>query len=74
MQFSSAKDKNPIYGNMTYYGVIKEIWQLDYYTFRILIFKCDRVESNNEISVNKLGFTLVNLNKLGHKDPFLLVS
>ena len=25
MQFSSAKDKNPIYGDMTYYGVVKEI-------------------------------------------------
>ena len=25
MQFSSAKDKNPIYGDMTYYEVVKEI-------------------------------------------------
>ena len=25
MQFSSVKDKNPIYGYMTYYGVVKEI-------------------------------------------------
>ena len=33
MQFSSAKDKNPIYGDMTYYRVVKEIWELDYRAF-----------------------------------------
>ena len=33
MQFSSAKDKNPICGDMTYYGVVKEIWKLDYRAF-----------------------------------------
>ena len=26
IQFSSSKDKNPIDGDMVYYGVIKEIW------------------------------------------------
>ena len=26
MQFSSAKDKNLIYRDMTYYRVVKEIW------------------------------------------------
>ena len=25
MQFSSTKVKNPMYGDMTYYGVVKEI-------------------------------------------------
>ena len=30
MQFSSAKDKNPIYSDIVYYGVTKEIWELDY--------------------------------------------
>ena len=75
MQFLSAKDKNPIYGNMTYYGIIKEIRELDYYTFTIPVFKCDWVENKNEISVDKLGFTLFNLNKLGHDDnPFILAS
>ena len=39
------------------------------------ILKCDWVKSNNEIKVDKLGFTYVNLSKMGHKDdPFILVS
>ena len=39
------------------------------------IFKCDWVESNNGIKVDKLGFTCINLSKLGHKyDPFILAS
>ena len=67
MQFSSTKDKNLIYRDMTYYRVVKEIWELDYWAFRILIFKCDWVESNNRIKVDKLCFTCVNLNKVGIK-------
>ncbi|KAI5334625.1 hypothetical protein L3X38_024758 [Prunus dulcis] len=30
MQVASAKDKNPIVSNMGFYGVIQEIWDLDY--------------------------------------------
>jgi len=33
MHISSAKDKTPIYGNMSYFGVIEHIWELDYKTF-----------------------------------------
>lgn len=40
-QIASAKDKNPIFGEMPYYGVIKEIWALDYHMIQIPIFKCD---------------------------------
>ena len=47
MQFSSVKAKNPIYEYMTYYGVVKEIWELDYGAFWIPVFKRDWVESNN---------------------------
>ena len=75
MQFSSAKNKNSIYGDMAYYGVIKEIWEFDYRSFQILVFKCDWIESNNRIKVDKLGFTCVNLSKVGHKDDhFILTS
>ena len=35
MQVASAKDKNPIVSNMGFYGVIQEIWDLDYQKFRI---------------------------------------
>ena len=75
MQISSAKDKNPIVSNMTYYGVIKEIWEVDYVMFRIPVFKCDWVESNNGVKVDELGFTLVDLSRLGYKsEPFILAS
>ncbi|KAH9717944.1 hypothetical protein KPL71_022033 [Citrus sinensis] len=30
LQISSSKDKSPHFGDMTFYGVIDEIWQLDY--------------------------------------------
>ena len=30
LHMSTAKDKNPIYANMLYYGVIEDIWELNY--------------------------------------------
>lgn len=75
MQVASAKDKNPIESDMVFYGVIQEIWELDYHSFRIPVFKCDWVEHNNGIKVDDLGFTLVNLNRIGFKsDSFILGS
>ena len=41
MQIASAKNKNPIFGELCFYGVISEIWDLDYTMFMILVFKCD---------------------------------
>ena len=37
---STAKDKNLIYANMLYYGVIEDIWELNYTQFKILVFRC----------------------------------
>ncbi|KAL8539307.1 hypothetical protein ACS0TY_001075 [Phlomoides rotata] len=62
MQVASVKDKNHIVSDMTFYGVIDEIWELDY--FRIPIFKCIWVDNKSGINVDDLGFTLVNLNKI----------
>ncbi|KAL2921799.1 30S ribosomal protein S6 [Bienertia sinuspersici] len=74
MHFSSAKDKHPVYSKMQYYGVIEEIYELHYYGFSIPIFGCSWVDNNYVVS-DKLGCTLVNLTKLGHKeDPFILAS
>ncbi|GJY55683.1 putative transposon, En/Spm-like protein [Tanacetum coccineum] len=60
-----------------YYGVLQEIWVLDYRFRQIPLFKCDWV--NHKASGVKhypnLGYTLVDLNSLGHKDdPFILAS
>ncbi|BBG93208.1 transposable element gene [Prunus dulcis] len=63
MQVASAKDKNPILSNMGFYGVIQEIWDLDYQKFTIPSL------------VDELGFTLVDLSKIGHRnDQFVLAS
>ena len=75
LQFSSAKDKNPVFSEVVYYGVVKEIWELDYVSVRIPVFLCDWVDINYGVQVDKNGFTLVDLGRLGHKEePFIMAS
>ncbi|XP_060973921.1 uncharacterized protein LOC133039120 [Cannabis sativa] len=75
MNFASAKDRNPVLGTMTYYGVIEEIWELNYFAFRIPLFKCSWVDNNVGVKTDELGFTLVDLSKRGSKnDPFIMAS
>ena len=38
LHMSIGKDKNPIYANMLYYGVIEDIWELNYTHFKIRFF------------------------------------
>ncbi|GKA19689.1 putative transposase-associated domain-containing protein [Tanacetum coccineum] len=59
-----------------YYGVLHEIWVLDYRFKQIPLFKCDWVNhKSGGVKRDKLGYTLVDLNNLGHKvDPFVLAS
>ena len=59
MQIASSKDKNPIFGELWFYGVINEIWDLDYNMFTIPMFKCDWVDNKNGIKFYELRFTLV---------------
>ncbi|XP_062080344.1 uncharacterized protein LOC133785102 [Humulus lupulus] len=74
LQFASARDKKPFYGDMKFYGVIEEIWELDYCDFRMAMFKCNWVEGKY-VRSDELGCTLVDLNKLGHKEEsFILAS
>ncbi|XP_024178346.1 uncharacterized protein LOC112184315 [Rosa chinensis] len=73
MLISSAKDKNPVNDDTTFYGVVKDIWELDYHSFRVPVFYYDWVDIDKSIKIDDLGYTLVNLNKLGHfNDPFVL--
>ena len=59
--------------DMAFYSVIREIWKLDYIAFWLPVFLCTWVESNNSVREDELGFTLVNLNRIDHKnDPFIL--
>ena len=39
--FCSASDNNPIRAFMPYFGVIEQIWELDYTEFRVPMFKCN---------------------------------
>ena len=58
-----------------FYGVIQEIWEINYNTFKIPLFKCDWVENQNGVRIDDLGFTLVKLNRIGHtSDPFILAT
>ncbi|KAA0064039.1 putative serine/threonine-protein kinase nek2 [Cucumis melo var. makuwa] len=75
MQVSSSKDKNSIIGDMSFYGVIQEIWELNYNTFNVSMFKCDWVQNSGGFRINELGYILVDLNRVGHKlDSFILAS
>lgn len=44
LSFASAKDNNPVIGDVTYCGALKDIIELDYYGhFKVVLFKCDWV-------------------------------
>lgn len=73
---SSAKDNAAVVGNVSYYGVIKDIILLDYRTFQMPIFHCDWANTINGVKQDD-GFTLVNLHQGQNQwqiDPFILAS
>lgn len=75
VQVSSAKDINPIETDLTFYGVIEEIWELDYHEFKAPLFLCTWAASDRGIKSDDLGFTLVNFNRPGHKkDKYVSVD
>ena len=44
--FASVDDDNPRLASMPYFGVIEEIWELNYVKFIVCVFKCKWVDSN----------------------------
>ena len=64
MQVASAKDFNPVYGVVTYFGRIKEIWDLDYHIFTIPVYMCDLVDICG-VKKDDYGFTVANFDRLG---------
>jgi len=73
--FYSASDNNPIQSSMPYFGVIEEIWELDYNQFRVPVFKCQWVNGNTGVHRDQMGFTSVDLNKVGYKkEPFIMAK
>ena len=70
-----GKDQIVEHASPTFYGVIIGIWELDYNNFRIPIFRCNWIDMNRGTKVDDLGYTLVNLNRLGFfNDPFVLAK
>ena len=60
---------------MTYFGVIEEIWELNYVKLVVCVFKCKWVDSNIGVQTDDFGFTLVDLNKLAYQDvSFIMVE
>ena len=75
VQVSSAKDLNPVESNMTFYGIILEIWELDYHAFKAPLFLCKWANNDKGIKVDDLGFTLVDFSRQGHKkDKYISVD
>lgn len=57
-----------------YYGVLQEIWLLDYNVEQVALFKCDWVDKKG-VKRDPLGYTSVDLNILNKKtDKFILAS
>ena len=74
--YSSANDRNPVIGDVTYYGVLKEIVELEYFLSRkVVIFKCYWVGQGRMQRQDENGFTLVNLRRpMNTGEPFILAS
>lgn len=79
--YASKKDKNPSSGDVTFYGVLTDIIQLDYTCgTEYVLFKCDWVDINRGKREDEFKMTSVNFNHLLYRDnkltdePFILAS
>lgn len=65
---SGRKDKNPIDATFMYYGRIKEILELNYTDFKVVVFYCDWVRVEDKSNGCKLcpdsNLVMVNFDKL----------
>ncbi|XP_020969095.1 uncharacterized protein LOC110267642 [Arachis ipaensis] len=72
LKFRNEKDEDPEVENVTYYGVLKVILELDYHGHsKYVIFKCDWFQSKKD----NFGLTLVNFrNPIYENDPFVFAT
>jgi hypothetical protein len=70
--FASSKDQNPLVGNVSYYGAIEEILEIDYWgEISVVLFKCCWYQEEKDL----YGMTRVNFNRLCQKsDPYVMAS
>lgn len=74
--FSSIRDQNPIMGDVSYYGVLTNVVELDYMGGRrVVLFECDWVSTGKRLKQDADGFVLANFNNIRpHSEPFILAS
>ncbi|XP_074351452.1 uncharacterized protein LOC141690560 [Apium graveolens] len=70
--FSSSRYENPIVGDVSYYGSLEDIIELDYWgLFTVVLFKCRWYQQQKDSH----GHIRVNFNRLCHKsDPHVLAK
>ncbi|XP_020270940.1 uncharacterized protein LOC109846125 [Asparagus officinalis] len=68
--YTSSRDHNPITAKVSFYGVIQDIIELDYWgNFSVVLFKCDWFQHDTD----EYGLTRVNFNNKCHtNDPFVM--
>ncbi|KAK5771814.1 hypothetical protein PVK06_048058 [Gossypium arboreum] len=65
--YASAKDSNPVEGNVEYHGLLTDTIELDYYgRWKVVLFRCDwdDVNTARRIKKDQFGFTMVNFSRL----------
>ncbi|XP_070020356.1 uncharacterized protein LOC142180916 [Nicotiana tabacum] len=81
--YASTSDNTPKSANITYYGRLNDIVELNYYEeFKVVLFKCDWVDvtKGRGVKEDDLGFTLVNFSRLTdsgnreHHEPFIFAE
>ena len=77
--FASARDMNPITGDVPYYGVLTEVVELHYLGGnRVVLFKCDWwdvINTGRGIKQDVYGYISVNFTRtLSTNEPFVLAS
>jgi hypothetical protein len=71
-RFRSENDENPEVENVTYYGVLKDILEVDYFGHsKFVLFKCDWFHSKKD----NFGLVLVDFGKMIYEnDPFVFAA
>ena len=71
---SSSRDQNHIFGDVTFYGILTDIIELDYSSGnRVVLFKCNQIIRSG-IKKEK-DCTIVNISRLmNDNEPFILAS
>ncbi|XP_052172287.1 uncharacterized protein LOC127788215 [Diospyros lotus] len=79
--YASSKDKRPISGDVTFYGVLTDVVEIRYSNeFKFVLFKCDWVDNNRGMKVDSLNFITINFNCLMYQEnkptdePFILAT